>query len=429
MHYFDYAGSDMCCEGVPIKDIAAEVGTPFYLYSHRTIIEHYRKVEEAFADVPHLICFSVKANSNRAVLQALREEGAGADIVSGGELFRAREAGIPADQMVYAGIGKTDREIRYALDSGILMFNIESGQELEAVSRVAGEAGLTARIALRVNPDVDPHTHPYIATGLKSAKFGLGLEEALREYERAAAMPNIDVAGVHQHIGSQITEVEPFKESLEKTGELVDRLKDRGMDIRYMNIGGGFGIPYKGEEVPAPADYAGVLTPLLRSTGCEVILETGRMIVGNAGILVSKVLYRKAGENKQFVVIDAAMNDLIRPSLYSSWHEIMPVSWQGREREMVDVVGPVCESGDFLARERMIPRLEPGELLGVMSAGAYGFTMSSNYNSRLRVAEVMVRNGAWSVVRERETFEDLVRGERDLPAAADKSSEVFRASS
>lgn len=429
MNYFDYTGPDMCCEGVPIKDIAAEVGTPFYLYSHRTLVEHYRKVEEAFADVPHLVCYSMKANSNRAVLQALREEGAGADIVSGGELFRAREAGIPADQMVYAGIGKTDREIRYALDSGILMFNVESGQELAAISRVAGEAGVTARIALRVNPDVDPHTHPYIATGLKSAKFGLDPEEALREYEKAAAMPNIEVSGVHQHIGSQITEVGPFKESLEKTGELMSRLKELGMDIRFMNIGGGFGIPYKGEEVPTPADYARVLTPLLRATGCKVILETGRMIVGNAGILVSRVLYRKASESKQFIIIDAAMNDLIRPSLYSSWHEIMPVSWQERERELVDVVGPVCESGDFMARERMIPRLEPGELLAVMSAGAYGFTMSSNYNSRLRVAEVMVREGVWSVVKERESFEDLVRGERDFPGAAAASPEVFKASS
>lgn len=429
MHYFDYTGPDMCCEGVPIKDIAAEVGTPFYLYSHRTLIEHYRKVEEAFAGVPHLVCYSVKANSNRAVLQALREEGAGADIVSGGELFRAREAGIPADQMVYAGIGKTDQEIRFALDSGILMFNVESGQELKAISRVAGEAGVTASIALRVNPDVDPHTHPYIATGLKSAKFGLSPDEALREYEQAAAMPNIEVAGVHQHIGSQITEVGPFKESLEKTGELMSQLKERGMNIRFMNIGGGFGIPYKGEEVPTPADYARVLTPLLHSTGCKVILETGRMIVGNAGVLVSKVLYRKASESKQFVIIDAAMNDLIRPSLYSSWHEIMPVSWQERERETVDVVGPVCESGDFMAKERMVPRLEPGELLAVMSAGAYGFTMSSNYNSRLRVAEVMVRDGAWSVVKERESFEDLVRGERDLPAAATESPEAFRASS
>ncbi len=429
MNYFDYTGPDMCCEGVPIKDIAAEVGTPFYLYSHRTLIEHYRKVEEAFADVPHLVCYSVKANSNRAVLQALREEGAGADIVSGGELFRAREAGIPADQMVYAGIGKTDQEIRFALDSGILMFNVESGQELKAISRVAGEAGVTASIALRVNPDVDPHTHPYIATGLKSAKFGLSPDEALREYEQAAAMPNIEVAGVHQHIGSQITEVGPFKESLEKTGELMSQLKERGMNIRFMNIGGGFGIPYKGEEVPTPADYARVLTPLLHSTGCKVILETGRMIVGNAGVLVSKVLYRKASESKQFVIIDAAMNDLIRPSLYNSWHEIMPVSWQERERETVDVVGPVCESGDFMAKERMVPRLEPGELLAVMSAGAYGFTMSSNYNSRLRVAEVMVRDGAWSVVKERESFEDLVRGERDLPAAATESPEAFRASS
>lgn len=411
MNYFDYRDSDMCCEGVPVKDIAAEVGTPFYLYSHRTLIEHYRKVEEAFREVPHLICFSVKANSNRAVLEALREEGAGADIVSGGELYRALQAGIPADQVVYAGIGKTEEEVRYALDSGILMFNVESGQELETISRVASRAGVTARIALRVNPDVDPHTHPYIATGLKTAKFGLGVEEAIQEYEKAAAMPHLEVAGVHQHIGSQITEVEPFQESLEKLGELMERLRERGIDIRFLNIGGGFGIPYKREEVPAPADYARSLTPLLRSTGCKVILETGRMIVGNAGVLVSKVLYRKASEEKCFLIIDAAMNDLIRPSLYDSWHEILPVKWRDREKETVDVVGPVCESGDFMARGRALPRLEPGELLAVMSAGAYGFTMSSNYNSRLRVAEVMVKGDEWSVVRRRESYADLIHGE------------------
>lgn len=418
MNYFDYRDADMYCEGVPISDIAEAVGTPFYLYSHRTLIEHYRKVEEAFKEVPHLVCFSVKANSNRAVLQALREEGAGADIVSGGELYRALQAGIPAEEMVYAGIGKTEEEMRYALESGILMFNVESGQELETLSRVATETGAIARIALRVNPDVDPHTHPYIATGLKSAKFGLSPEEAISEYEKAAAMPHIEVAGIHQHIGSQITEVGPFKESLEKMGDLMDRLRERGIDIRFLNIGGGFGIPYKGEEVPAPADYARTLTPLLRSSGCKVILETGRMIVGNAGVLVSRVLYRKATEQKFFLIIDAAMNDLIRPSLYDSWHEILPVQWQReREKETVDVVGPVCESGDFMARDRKLPRLEPGELLAIMSAGAYGFTMSSNYNSRLRVAEVMVRGEAWEVVKERESYPDLLRGEKGFPAA------------
>lgn len=416
MNYFDYRGADMYCEEVPISDIAEAVGTPFYLYSHRTLIEHYRKVEEAFAEVPHLVCFSVKANSNRAIIQALREEGAGADIVSGGELYRALQAGIPAEEMVYAGIGKTKEEMRYALESGILMFNVESGQELETLSRVAGETGKVARIALRVNPDVDPHTHPYIATGLKSAKFGLSPEEAISEYEKAAAMPNIEVAGIHQHIGSQITEVGPFKESLEKMGDLMERLRQRGIDIRFLNIGGGFGIPYKGEEVPTPADYARTLTPLLRSSGCKVILETGRMIVGNAGMLVSRVLYRKATEQKFFLIIDAAMNDLIRPSLYNSWHEILPVNWQQeREKETVDVVGPVCESGDFMARDRALPRLEPGELLAIMSAGAYGYTMSSNYNSRLRVAEVMVRGEAWEVVKQRESYPDLVRGEKGFP--------------
>jgi diaminopimelate decarboxylase len=416
MHKFAYRDNELYCEGVPVARIAEEVGTPFYLYSMGTLLEHYRRLDAAFARLPHLICYSVKANSNQAVLRALQREGAGADIVSGGELYRALLAGIPAERMVYAGIGKTAEEIRYALEAGILMFNVESGQELEALSRAAGEAGKTASIALRVNPDVDPRTHPYIATGLKEAKFGLGVEDALREYRKAAGLPNVEVVGIHQHIGSQITEVDPFRESLEKVGELVELLKGEGIEIKYLNIGGGFGIPYQGEDVPVPDDYARALTPLLQATGCTVILETGRMIVGNAGILVSKVLYRKRSGEKLFLVVDAAMNDLIRPSLYGSFHEIRPVFEQGREMEKADVVGPVCETGDFLARERELPRMEPGELLAVMSAGAYGFTMSSNYNSRRRCPEVMVAGDRFAVVRDREDWSDLVRGERPFPA-------------
>lgn len=412
MHAFQYLDGILHGEEVPLDRIAEKVGTPVYVYSRRTLCDHYRRLDQAFAEVPHLICYSVKANSNLGVLSVLAREGAGADIVSGGELYRALKAGIPPEKIVFAGIGKTVEEIAYALRSGILMFNVESEDELLLLDRVAAETGRRADIALRVNPDVDPGTHPYIATGMKEAKFGIDMEEAPAVYERAASLKNVRVVGIHQHIGSQITEVEPFRDSLERTGELVRSLRERGLDIRYINIGGGFGIPYDEEEVPYPMDYARALAPVLKEHGCTVILETGRMIVGNAGVLVTRVLYRKRSGNKRFLVVDAAMNDLIRPSLYGSFHRILPVVDSGREEETVDVVGPVCESGDFLARDRSLPRAEPGELLAVMSAGAYGFVMSSNYNSRRRAAEVMVDGRDFLVVRERESLDDLVRGER-----------------
>jgi diaminopimelate decarboxylase len=415
VHHFNYRDGELYCEDVPIEKIAAEVGTPLYLYSYRTLIDHYRKVDEAFSEIPHLICYSVKANSNLAVLEALRREGAGADVVSGGELYRALRAGISPEKIVFAGIGKTVYELEYALENEVLMFNVESGQELELLSRIAEKTGKIARIALRINPDVDPRTHPYIATGLKEAKFGISTDQAIGEYERASRLPNIEVVGIHQHIGSQITQVSPFQESLEITGRMVKALRGKGIEIRYLNIGGGFGIPYHGEEVPVPMDYARALAPLLGATRCMAILEIGRMIVGNAGVLVTRVLYRKQAETKRFVIVDAAMNDLIRPSLYGSYHEILPVRRKDRELEVVDVVGPVCEAGDFLAKDRELQRVEPGELLAVMSAGAYGFTMASNYNSRLRPPEVLVRDGSFFVVRERERYEDLVRGEGSLP--------------
>ncbi|MBC7230837.1 MAG: diaminopimelate decarboxylase [Actinobacteria bacterium] len=412
MHDFRFRDGELYCEGVPLRRIAEEVGTPLYVYSRNTLRDHYRRLDEAFSSLPHLICYSVKANSNLAVLATLAEEGAGADIVSGGELYRALKAGMRPERVVYAGIGKTREEMEYALRSGILMFNVESELELEALNRVAGELGRKASVALRVNPDVDPETHPYIATGLREAKFGIGIEDAVEAYGRAASLANLEVVGVHQHIGSQITQVEPFRESLTRVEELVERLQSTGLDIRYINIGGGFGIPYRGEEVPYPRDYALALEPVLRRSGCTVIMEIGRMIVGNAGVLLSRVLYRKRTGEKRFLVVDAAMNDLIRPSLYGAFHEIVPVEERERPLEKVDVVGPVCESGDFLARDREVPALEPGELLAVMSAGAYSFAMSSNYNSRRRAAEVMVDGERYAVVRERESYEDLVRGER-----------------
>jgi len=412
MHEFKYLNGELYCEEVPLRRIAAEVGTPLFVYSRRTLRDHYRKLDEAFSGLAVTICYSVKANSNLAVLSTLAAEGAGADIVSGGELFRALKAGTAPDRIVYAGIGKTEEEMAYALRSGILMFNVESLAELSVLDGVAGKLGVKAGIALRVNPDVDADTHPYIATGLRQAKFGIDIEEAISVYENAASLGNVEVIGVHQHIGSQITSVEPFRESLSIIGQLVRRLQSRGLGIRYINIGGGFGIPYQNEEVPYPRDYAQALEPVLRESGCMVILEIGRMIVGNAGILATTVLYRKRTGDKSFLVVDAAMNDLIRPSLYGSYHEIIPASRMEREVETVDVVGPVCESGDFLAKERALDRAEPGELLAVMSAGAYAFTMSSNYNSRRRAAEVMVDGEGFKVVRERESYEDLVRGER-----------------
>ncbi|OFW55465.1 MAG: diaminopimelate decarboxylase [Actinobacteria bacterium RBG_19FT_COMBO_54_7] len=413
MHDFKYSDGELFCENVALARIAAEVGTPVYVYSRHTLTDHYHLLEDAFSGFPSLICYSIKANSNRSVITLLANEGAGADIVSGGELWRALRAGVPPEKIVYAGIGKKAGEMVSALEAGILMFNVESLTELETLNQVAGEIGKVADIALRVNPDVDPDTHPYIATGLKEAKFGINIEQALAIYERADSLPNIRIVGVHQHIGSQITSVEPFQDSLSKLKELLSALQDRGFDIRFINIGGGFGIPYHQEEVPRPSDYAEALGPILKETGCQVILEIGRMIVGNAGVLMTEVLYRKQTGDKGFLVVDAAMNDLIRPSLYGSFHELLPLTRTDAREEIMDVVGPVCESGDFLARDRAIPRLEPGDLLAVMSAGAYSFAMSSNYNSRPRAAEVMVDGSEYRVVRDRESYEDLVRGEHE----------------
>ncbi len=415
MHYFAYRDGELYCEEVPLKRIAGEVGTPVYVYSRRTIVEHYRRLDEAFSGLPHLICYSVKANSNLSVIATLASLGAGADIVSGGELYRALRAGVPPSRIVFAGIGKTEAEMSSALRAGVLMFNVESRQELHVLNEVASRSGLEAPVALRVNPDVDPETHPYISTGLREAKFGVGIQEALELYDEAARLSHLRIKGIHQHIGSQITQVEPFRESVSRLRELVLELRSRGMELEYLNMGGGFGIPYRNEEVPYPADYAEAVGPLVKELGCTLVLETGRMIVGNAGVLLTRVLYLKDTERKSFVVVDAAMNDLLRPALYGAYHEILPVEEKGDPEKVVDVVGPVCETGDFLARERSLPRLRPGELLAVMSAGAYGFTMASNYNSRLRPAEVMVDGERFAVVRDRESYEDLIRGERIWP--------------
>lgn len=413
MHSFEYQQGELYCEQVPVSRIAKEVGTPCYIYSHETLIRHFHAYDSAFKDIPHVIAFAMKANSNLAILRLMAREGSGVDIVSGGELFRAMKAGVPASKIVFAGVGKSPDEIRDALKANILMFNVESAAEIRAINDVAASVGMKARIALRINPDVDPKTHPYISTGMKKSKFGIAADRALEEYKMASLMSHIDVVGVHAHIGSQLTDVTPFVDSLKKVVALIDTLKTHGINIRYLNIGGGLGITYSDEKPPLPQDLAHAISPLVKGLGLTLVMEPGRVIVGNAGILVTKALYEKAGETKHFVIVDAAMNDLIRPSLYGAYHEIRPVNEAAvhRPKQMVDIVGPVCESGDFLAKERSLPNIQPDDLLAVMSAGAYGFVMASNYNSRPRVPEVLVKGGEFHIIRERETYDDLVKGE------------------
>jgi diaminopimelate decarboxylase len=412
MHDFRYQGDELFCEEVPIQQIAEQVGTPCYIYSHRTLIRHFHAFDQAFQAIPHIVAFAMKSNSNLAVLRLLAKEGSGADIVSGGELFRALQAGMLPNKIVFAGVGKTKEEIRYALESDILMFNVESPGELQQINEVAGAMGMQARVALRINPDIDPQTHPYISTGLKKSKFGIGADRALEEFDTAGKLPHINVVGVHSHIGSQLTQVAPFVDALKKAIALIQTLQAKGVHIQYLNIGGGLGITYSDETPPQPKELAEAISPLLQTVSCQIIMEPGRSIVGNAGILVTKVLYNKDGANKRFVIVDAAMNDLLRPSLYDAHHDIQPVvKNESSVVNTVDVVGPICESGDFLAKDRKMPQSQPGDLLAVMSAGAYGFTMASNYNSRPRVPEVLVKGKDIMVIRKRESYEDLIRGE------------------
>lgn len=417
MHNFEYRQGELYCEQVPVSQIAKQVGTPCYIYSHATLTRHIEAYDSAFKNIPHLIAFAMKANSNLAILRLMAKEGNGVDIVSGGELFRALKAGVPASKIVFAGVGKNADEIRDALRAGILMFNVESSAEMHAINDVAASVGKIAPVALRINPDIDPKTHPYISTGLKKSKFGIAADRALEEFRVASTLQHIHVVGVHAHIGSQLTDVAPFVESLKKVLTLVNTLKGRGIEIRYLNIGGGLGITYSDEKPPLPHELADAISPLVQGLNLTLVMEPGRVIVGNAGILVTRALYEKIGESKRFVIVDAAMNDLIRPSLYSAYHDIRPVSEAllHRPKHSVDVVGPVCESGDFLAKDRSLPEVKPGDLLAVMSAGAYGFVMASNYNSRPRVPEVLVKDSEVHVIRERESYDDLVRGER-IPA-------------
>ncbi|MCX8117057.1 MAG: diaminopimelate decarboxylase [Desulfobacterota bacterium] len=411
MHYFEYKNGELYCERVPVSRIAQEVGTPFYLYSYRTLVRHYKVFNEAFEGIPHLVCYSMKANSNLSLIRLFVNLGSGVDVVSGGELYRALKAGADPKKVVFSGVGKREDEIEEGLEAGILMFNVESMMELEKIDEVAGRMNTKASVAIRVNPDIDPKTHPYITTGLKQNKFGIDIQRAALAYRRASELPNLKVIGIDCHLGSQLLEVAPFVEALRKLKDLVDQLRREGMEIRYLDLGGGLGITYNDEEPPHPYEYASNILDEIRHFDCTLILEPGRVIVGNAGILVSKVLYFKENEEKRFLIVDAAMNDLVRPSYYGSFHQILPVRQEAREEIAADVVGPVCESADFLAKGRRLPHLNPGELIAVMSAGAYGFAMSSNYNSRPRVAEVLVRDDEIHVIRKRETYEDLVRGE------------------
>ena len=415
MHHFQHRNGELHAEGVPLREIATRVGTPCYIYSLATLRRHYKVFNDAFASIPHVICFSVKANSNLAVLRTFAHEGSGFDIVSGGELFRVLRAGGDPSKVVFSGVGKTRDEIVAALRAGILMFNVESPGELDTINAAAGAVGVKARVALRVNPDVDPKTHPYISTGLKKSKFGIHIQRSIEDYRRARELPHIEVVGVDCHIGSQLTTVPPFVDALARIRSLVERLHQERFHIRYLDIGGGLGITYNDEQPPEPREYATAVSDALRGLDTTLVLEPGRVIVGNAGILLTRVLYLKGTDEKNFVVVDGGMNDLIRPALYGSYQGIQPVMPRDGAKLVADIVGPVCESGDFFAKDREIAPLAPGDLLAVMSAGAYGFVMASNYNTRPRPPEVMVDGDNFYVVRERETLDDLVRGE-SIPA-------------
>ncbi|MBW1670956.1 MAG: diaminopimelate decarboxylase [Deltaproteobacteria bacterium] len=411
MNHFNYKDKELYCEDIPVKEIASKVKTPFYLYSSATLTRHFNVFNKAFSGHPHLICFAVKANSNLTVLNLLGELGAGADIVSGGELYRALKAGIPADKIVYSGVGKTEKEIREAVKADILMFNVESMEELDAISRQARRLKCRVRVSFRVNPDVDANTHPYISTGLKKNKFGLPMSQALKAYKVASDRDELDVVGIDCHIGSQLIQVEPFVDAMGRLKSLLQELDGFGIRLEFIDIGGGLGIKYHDEIPPDPDTYAKALLSEVKDLPHCLIIEPGRSIVGNAGILVTKILYTKDTEEKRFYIVDAAMNDLARPALYEAYHEILPVIETDGHLHPADIVGPICETGDFLARERPMPDLNQGSLLAVMSAGAYGFTMSSNYNSRPRVSEVMVKDDHFKVIRKRETYTSLLRGE------------------
>lgn len=421
MHEFAYKNNRLYCEDIKVEDLAREFGTPLYIYSYHTLVSHFLKLEQAFKPINPLICYSVKANSNLAVLRALVNKGAGLDIVSGGELYRALKVGCSPKKIVYASVGKTEKEIEEAIRIGILFFNVESLPELELINRIACKLGKVTHVAIRINPDVEPKTHKYITTGKLTNKFGIDLRSARQILLMRRAFPNIKIAGLHIHIGSQITESTPYIAAINKVVLFINSLKKDGIIIEYLNIGGGLGIIYDKETPQTAKRFAQKVLPLLKKTKLKIIMEPGRFIAGNSGILVTKVLYIKSTPKKKFVIVDSGMNDLIRPSLYGAYHNILPLQAKGASAfrqetgkeagEKVDIVGPICESGDFFAKERVLPKLKEGDRIAIMGAGAYGFSMSSNYNSRARAGEVMVSGKRVFIIRKREGYEDLIRNE------------------
>lgn len=412
MNYFSYRGNVLYCEEIPLLELADKYGTPLYVYSSRTILRHYHAFDDAFKSHDHLVCYSVKANSNIGILNLLAQAGSGFDIVSKGELYRALKAGADPSKIVFSGVGKTEDEIEMALIAGILMFNVESESELYTIDKVAERLGKKAPISFRVNPDVNPLTHPYISTGLKKNKFGIPHDKVIDVYKKALELQNIEVVGIDCHIGSQITQLDPFNEAVEKMLNLIEKIEKIGINIKYVDLGGGLGITYKDEEPAHPNEYGESILKYFKNINKTLIFEPGRVIVGNAGVLLTKVLYKKDTTEKKFIIVDAAMNDLARPALYGSYHSIVPVIKREGNNISADIVGPVCESTDYLAKDRTITEPEKGEILCVMSAGAYGFSMSSNYNSRLKPAEILVLNDKYHCIRERDTLEDLISKEK-----------------
>ncbi|MFH1201927.1 MAG: diaminopimelate decarboxylase [Candidatus Omnitrophota bacterium] len=416
MHEFRYQKSALYCEKLRLLDLASRYETPLYVYSYKTLIDHFRKLREAFRSIDALICYSVKANSNLSILKALVNEGAGLDIVSGGELYRATQVGCAAQKIVYASVGKTDREIEEAARLGILFFNVESLAELLNINRISARLNRVSQVAIRINPDVEPKTHKYITTGKLTNKFGIDFQSAYKIFLLRKKFPNLDICGLHIHIGSQITRSQPYVAAIGKMVSFIQSLRMINVNLKYFNIGGGLGIVYDNETPQTAEKFAKKVLPLLRKTGLNIILEPGRFIVGNAGVLVTKVLYIKETKKKKFVIVDAGMNDLIRPALYEAYHQILPlkINSGSKNLEKVDVVGPICESADFFAKDRRLPKFRQGEYLAIMGCGAYGFSMSSNYNSRKMAEEVMVVKDNTFVIRERDTYEDLIRNEKIL---------------
>lgn len=422
MPHFEYRQNDLFCEEVPVAELAEEYGTPLYVYSRNQILDNYKAIDGALATIDHVTCYALKANSNLGILKLLAEHGTGADVVSAGELFLALKAGFPPEKISFAGVGKREDEIEFALKEKIFSFNVESAQELQLISRIALRLQTTARILIRINPDIDAQSHPYITTGLHSNKFGIDPANAMELLRQAVTLPSIEVLGLHTHIGSQITKTEPFVATAKFLADFINKAREAGIRLSHIDFGGGFGVQYNGvlsheaipsedsssHLVPAPSEFIAAILPILQQTGCTVWLEPGRSIVANAGILVTKVLYTKENSSKKFVITDAGMTDLLRPSLYNAYHQIVPLKIETFEHEKVDVVGPICETGDFLARDRMLSKTKPGDGLALLTTGAYGFVNTSHYNARPRPAEILVNGERVRVVRPRETFDDLL---------------------